>query len=603
MTEETKTVATDSVAAESAVHSAKKKKRRLWTLLGVSTFLLAGGVVAYFMYQSGLAYKNAIPEDAPIVLEIDVRSIFAKSEMESYETKIADLIESVDPENVDLKNITESLTKKENTGISFFYPLYVFSDSSVENVFILASVSDKTDLINTIKSLDVDVHIYDSSNEISWIEIDDVIVGAITEDALLIGSTDSKSTYEDLLTQEKAQSFFASDAGKFMDKHTEDITLMINYKNIYGQLKRELKREINNVYALDELPTVVTSLEFKSGEVALKCHVDGIDEEVVGVMEDLEITEEVFDHIPTKNLIGFAALPIDGPKTLEQSQDKLKKMLGSGYKNNDDYKKLKKLLNATSGTAVVAVYNNDSNDEPNFLAIIPASKSKVKSIIGGELPRSFKIDGDDKYTSITDLENYRYSSISNSYDGDINSSYGYGLLNCKLLINKLIEKLDRSSANESNYHKKLKELLELIDSFEIKCDDIDEASMTLNLTNDSKNSLELLLEHSIQIGEAYIEYINEMYTHPVPDYSDYDYNSYDTNDYDNYGNDYGYNDYYGSDYEVDTLRLTPPDYGYNDYYGSDYDYDDYSYEYEDVVAEDDYDYDYDDDYNDYDYLW
>ena len=158
-------------------------------------------------------------------------------------------------------------------------------------------------------------------------------------------------------------------------------------------------------------------------------------------------------------------------------------------------------------------------------------------------------------------------------------------------------------ANESNYHKKLKELLELIDSFEIKCDDIDEASMTLKLTNDSKNSLELLLEHSIQIGEAYIEYINEMYTHPVPDYSDYDYNSYDTNDYDNYGNDYGYNDYYGSDYEVDTLRLTPPDYGYNDYYGSDYDYDDYSYEYEDVVAEDDYDYDYDDDYNDYDYLW
>ena len=562
MTEETKSITTDYVVDETAVNLAKKKKRRLWTLLGVSTFLLAGGVVAYIMYQSGLAYRNAIPEDAPIVLEIDVRSIFAKSEMESYETKIADLIESVDPENVDLKNMTESLTKKENTGISFFYPLYVFSDSSVENVFILASVSDKTDLINTIKSLDVDVHIYDSSNEISWIEIDDVIVGAITEDALLIGSTDSKSTYEDLLTQEKAQSFFASDAGKFMNKHTEDITLMINYKNIYGQLKRELKREINNVYALDELPIFVASLEFEAGDIILEYHVDGIDEEVVGVMEDLEITEEVFDHIPTKNLIGFAALPIDGPKALEKSQDELRKLFGS----NDDYKKLKKLLNATSGTAVVAVYNNDSNNEPDVLCIIPTSKSKLKSILEDELPSYINIDGDDKYTSITNMEGYRYSSVSNSFDGDINSSYLYGIVYLKQHINKLLDNVGAYYSEMPDYQNKVIELLKLVDSFELECDDLDEASMTLKLTNDSKNSLELLLEHSIQIGEAYIEYINEMY-------------SYDTNDYDNYGNDYGYNDYDGSDY----------------------DYDDYSYEYEDEVEGYDYDYDYD--YDDYDYLW
>ena len=564
MTEETKSITTDYVVDETAVNLAKKKKRRLWTLLGVSTFLLAGGIVAYIMYQSGLAYKNAIPEDAPIVLEIDVRSIFAKSEMESYKTKIADLIKSVDPDDENLQSITESLTKKENTGISFFYPLYVFSDSSVENVFILASVSDKTDLINTIKSLDVDVHIYDSSNEISWIEIDDVIVGAITEDALLIGSTDSKSTYEDLLTQEKAQSFFASDAGKFMDKHTEDITLMINYKNIYGQLKRELKREINNVYALDELPIFVASLEFEAGDIILEYHVDGIDEEVVGVMEDLEITEEVFDHIPTKNLIGFAALPIDGPKALEKSQDELRKLFGS----NDDYKKLKKLLNATSGTAVVAVYNNDSNNEPDVLCIIPTSKSKLKSILEDELPSYINIDGDDKYTSITNMEGYRYSSVSNSFDGDINSSYLYGIVYLKQHINKLLDNVGAYYSEMPDYQNKVIELLKLVDSFELECDDLDEASMTLKLTNDSKNSLELLLEHSIQIGEAYIEYINEMY-------------SYDTNDYDNYGNDYGYNDYDGSDYDY-------------------YDYDDYSYEYEDVVEEYDYDYDYDND--DYYYL-
>jgi hypothetical protein len=299
---------------------------------------------------------------------------------------------------------------------------------------------------------------------------------------------------------------------------------------------------------------------------------DGIDEDIEEVMGDVEITEEVFDHIPTKNLIGFAALPIDGPKSFEQSQDKIKKLFGSGYKNNDDYKKLKKLLNATSGTAVVAVYNNDSYDEPNFLAIIPAPKSQMKSIIGDELPRSFKIDGDDKYTSITNMEGYRYSSVSNSFDGDINSSYLYGIVYLKQHINKLLDNAGAYYSEMPDYKNKVIELLKLVDSFELECDDLDEASMTLKLTNDSKNSLELLLEHSIQIGEAYIEYINEMYTHSVSDYSDYDYNSYDTNDYDNYGNDYGYNDYDGSDYDY-------------------YDYDDYSYEYEDVVAEDDYDYD------------
>jgi hypothetical protein len=351
---------------------------------------------------------------------------------------------------------------------------------------------------------------------------------------------------------------------------------MVNSKSFSGRLNDEFEYETNNIFKLDELPTFVASLEFEAGDIILEYHLDGIDEDIEEVMGDVEITEDAFDYIPTQNLIGLVALPIDGPKTLEQSQDKLKKMFGQGY----DYKMIRKLLNTTSGTTIVAMYDNDSYDEPNFLAIIPAPKSKVKSIIGDELPRSFKIDGDDKYTSITDLENYRYSSISNSYDGDINSSYLYGSIYCKLLINKLIEELDRSIENESNYNKKLKELLEIIDSFEIKCDDIDEASMTLRLTNDSKNSLELLLEHSIQIGEAYIEYINEMYTHPVPDYSDYDYNSYDTNDYDNYDNDYGYNDYDGSDYDY-------------------YDYDDYSYEYEDEVEEYDYDYDYDD----YDYLW
>jgi flagellar basal body-associated protein FliL len=50
MTEETKSITIDCVVDETTVNLAKKKKRRLWTLLGVSTFLLAGGVAAYIMY-------------------------------------------------------------------------------------------------------------------------------------------------------------------------------------------------------------------------------------------------------------------------------------------------------------------------------------------------------------------------------------------------------------------------------------------------------------------------------------------------------------------------------------------------------------------------
>ena len=518
MAEKNTYLANDLELIDQEVVLVKKKKSKLRILIVAASVLVIGTIVGLIVYLNGQAYKSAILADAPIVLEINVRSLAAKSELESYKEEVADLVKSIDPEDEELQSITESITdEKKKTGINFFYPIYAFTNSDLDEVFVLASVKDKEDLIKTIESVHEDIQIFDSSDDIAWIEVNDVVVGGISDNAVLIGTSDSKSTYKNLLSQKRSNSFFRTDAGKFMKKHTEDVTLMVDFKNMSGYVYDEIERSFGSVCEIDDLPTVVVNLEFSSGEVALNFFLDGVDEEVEDIWDNLKLSEDVFEYIPTKNLAGLVALPLDGPQMLDEYDDKIKEIT-----NNSTYKVIRKLLNTTEGTAILSIYNNDPDCDPDILCIIPAPKSKIKSIIKdmyGDIPSDMYIDGDDAYTSITTMSDYTFSKSKQAFDGDVKSSF-YAVVYVKEFIKNISNELKRyvSSDAEKNYNNKLIDLLELINNGEVIWEDVDQASIKLNFTDDSKNILELLLEHSIQIGEAYLEYLEEREHYVYPGY-------------------------------------------------------------------------------------
>ena len=89
------------------------------------------------------AYKKAIPADAPIVVELDVKNIGLKSDFLAQKDDIADLILSIDPEDADLKKLADMLRNSQDMGLDMLSPFYFFTPSSMEEGYILASVRDK----------------------------------------------------------------------------------------------------------------------------------------------------------------------------------------------------------------------------------------------------------------------------------------------------------------------------------------------------------------------------------------------------------------------------------------------------------------------------
>lgn len=75
------------------------------------------------------AYKKAIPADAPIVVELDVKNIGLKSDFLAQKDDIADLILSIDPEDADLKKLADMLRNSQDMGLDMLSPFYFFTPS------------------------------------------------------------------------------------------------------------------------------------------------------------------------------------------------------------------------------------------------------------------------------------------------------------------------------------------------------------------------------------------------------------------------------------------------------------------------------------------
>ena len=450
-------------------------------------------------------YKNAIPADAPVVMELDVKDVIKKSDFLAHKGEIADAIESIDDDPV-FQQIAEMLRGTDDYGLDFFSPMYVYLLPSLDDGCFLASVRNSSELTEKIESLDDKIEIKESDG-ISWLYYDDALRGAVTKRHLLMGSANDKDVYRDLLEQSGDECFFASEAGKIMDSKAGDLTLSVNMDAMPREIFRMIEREIDDLVDPKSIEwvkkcQVICNLEFSAGEIALNAFVSNIPEDQF-TMPSKKISEEVFNYLPTNDIVGLIAMAID-PQT--SNVDLLRETLEKEFRGEERVmlNQIFDILEDVNGTGVVSVSGNDIENNPELLCLLPIAKENVASLVydmhnmwGVDIQElGVNIDGDDNYTSITNAPDYNFApSAKFEYSSSAKAAYVYAYLDIDPFVDMAFDKMMRyASYAERKTYEKIKEMLDEADYMELKVEEMAEASLALVLKSDNKNSLEVLLE-------------------------------------------------------------------------------------------------------------
>ena len=467
------------------------------------------------------AYKKAIPADAPIVVELDVKNIGLKSDFLAQKDDIADLILSIDPEDADLKKLADMLRNPQDMGLDMLSPLYFFTPSSMEEGYILASVRDKETVAKKLATISEAVELSESG-EITWVEEHGRLVAALTQKSLLLGSSNNRNDYRDLLENDK--SFFSTDAGKFFKKNAADITSTINMENLSRKAKREIRSEVEHQfrdlcpYLTEEVweklfeMQCVANLDFKSGEFDINFFVNGYDDDDDNLLIK-KVSKETLKLIPERNLIALVALGIDGEeycKAIEKAMEET----GASFSGEEKmiYNMVKQILRKTDGTLAAAVAGKNFDSDPDFLFIMPTPFSEIKpmlDIFGDEIPKDVYVDGDKKAFSVTNIRTYTYGDAKPSFEkaGNATSSYVYAYVDAEPIVDAYFtERTRRTIPEEARFLNTWRRLADLFDFAQLKVEKRDEATIEFVLNEDSKNSLALFLEQGIKIGVACVEY-------------------------------------------------------------------------------------------------
>lgn len=512
-------------------------------------WMIAGMVIITILMNScgTPAYKKTIPSDAAVVVELDVKNIGKKADLLEQKEKIADLILSSNPGDRMMRKIADAVSNPTNTGLNMLKPVYFFVLPSVEDAFVLAAVNDKNAFTNTLTSISNDFDV-STSGEISWIMVEERIYGAVTDDALLISVTGSKdrSVYRELLDQNKSQNFFTRSNSELMRRYKGDITAMVNMRSLSKNIKREIRREIEDDFGMYDTEDIwnqmfetqlIANLQCKSGYMALNLYANGLGDisssPLVKTIDPKELKQ-----IPNTNIIGVAAMGIEGEsywKIVNAIMYPLVRKMS--YEERDAYDAVGELVRSIDGTLVGSIGGKDVVHNPEVLCILPTAKSTVKSTInalGAQLPNDLYLDGNSTHAAVSNMYHYDFESHSSSFDKASNAkgSYLYIYLKTEPLVNEIFEEINRDATREEvKVFNKFRDLCEQMDYAELKvekkaknllgtltgiyeetafdADGKNKISLALYMNDDSENVLSIILTNAIKIGNALVDYEND----------------------------------------------------------------------------------------------
>jgi hypothetical protein len=467
-------------------------------------------VLAVLLSACANEYQKVIPADAMVVAELDLKSIVEKSDLESQKDKLSDIMNKLKKEDKQLAKLI-NIIESGNTGLDLLKPVYMFLEG--ENPYLVLAVSDQKELENNILSFsteydDIDVT---TSNELSWIEVDGELVGAMNKNALIVGYEASRSTYRDFFENE-GDSFFDTEAGKLMKKHAGDATVVVNMKAIPSVIKHELYdelvSEVGDVEGMDDIYEqlfklqMAANVEFEKGKASVNLYVANVDEEVKNWLEKIDHKE--LEQVPSENLITLGAVALNGSKNSEQLEDALKVLREElSYDDTEVLDMFVDLCKNINGTGVVSLSGDIDEEEFEALCILPVSQRKVNDVIdyfGEHMPVEINISGDSEHTVVTNMPRYTYGNVSKSFDKASNakSCCAYYYFSLRPIADWLLEDMMRYSYGEDDelkrVRKDLKNAVSTLDYADLKVDTDSNVSLNLYLTDDSDNILAIVLD-------------------------------------------------------------------------------------------------------------
>ncbi|MCR4665320.1 MAG: DUF4836 family protein [Paludibacteraceae bacterium] len=483
---------------------------------------IAGIFCVLLLCSCNKAYKNVVPADAVVVGSVDMKALFLKADWENQKKDVLDLLkDNVDEEIYDL--IEKMAEDPLNSGFDLLNPAYTFVtlDSREPDGFIAISVSDMEKVKKSLKKIET-LELRDSDG-MFFLQFDDFVLGVLTNDILLVGSADDRSAYRDMIKQDKGKSYFSTDAGKFFEEKSGDITVQINAEAIPQRYIKELERNIERETQIssdyiDAYKPLLSSkvqlnLTFSTGRMSLNMYVDGMDDYAKSHMAAKKINKEVLDYLPTRDLIGFAAFGLDGKKYWDLSETMINRMLSEYGMNRSERKMINRcgeFLSQVDGTSLIAVNGMNFDDDLEVLGIVPVAKkefSNLMSDIDQDLPHNIYLYGNADYTALTTSSRYDLAKVPSPFDKPVKSNYLYAYFNPYSVVENIYEEETRyAEKEERNMLNKIFDIFRLADYVELKVPDTDEASLEIVLNDNSKNALALIINKSVNCANAYLEY-------------------------------------------------------------------------------------------------
>jgi hypothetical protein len=454
-----------------------------------------------------------------MVVEVNLKELSKKSNIIDLKDQLMDVAIS---QGINQKDLNEATKIFDNPidllGINLLKPMYVFMPASSFNtgepsVFIAAEVKNKSKVIEMLESnTELTTQTF---NEISWIYNHTDVVGAITENTLLVGTTANSNEFRDLLEQNN--NFFSTEAGKFMANHSGDITVMVNMKALPKELHQEAEAELQQIEDYPEIKDLVeslletqlvTNLTFESGKIALNLYTNGLKSDYIEQFANT-IQSNDLTQIPNNNVLAVVAAGINGKKIWDAYQKMATSYLT--YEERQEIEGYKKYIQALNGTMYASVGVKDfSETQPEVLCVLPIAKSKGEDVIaqsGADLPNNIYIGGNNSIFTITNMPNYTYGQVSSPFAkaSEAASCHAYAYVNVKLVMDQILQNMYRGGySSERKCTDALQHALRLIDYIDLKAKKND-ASLTIHLTDSSVNSLGLILQNAVTLGKIVVE--------------------------------------------------------------------------------------------------
>jgi hypothetical protein len=464
-----------------------------------------------------------IPSDALFVYELNTKRFVSKANLLQLKGELENIFKSIGVTQDEWKSVVESIETPANVGVDLLKPMYVFIPSLdptrdyEPSVFCVSEVTDKSKLVEHILS-NSELTIQ-NLNDISWIYLKNTVVGAITSNALLVSITnDPIETFHKILQQN--DNYFATKAGKFMAKYTGDVTCILNLEALPRKIREEAQQELRE---LDDLPEIketlsslfnsqiVANINFEPGKISLNLHTNGLNTNILDQIFSTVQSRDL-EQIPNQNILAALAVGVNGNGIWDFYQNRIASNQNIPTDVHQALDQFKELFRSTNGTALASVGLTDfSNEvEPEMLFVLPISHSKVENMFDEQLrdlPKNFNKSGDNSHFAISNLPNYQYGRVSKPFKNASNaaSCYAYAYINLKAAIDEYInEEVGQLNSEEQRIFAEFQKLLELIDNVDLKLKK-DEISLALNLTDSSKNSLNLILSRCLTLVKVFLE--------------------------------------------------------------------------------------------------